>query len=76
MTKLTVELNDELTRMVEELASEQGIPKTQVIRRSVALLKFLQDEQSQGRKLATLGPEALEEASKAPNSVVREIIPA
>ena len=52
MPKLTVDLNDTLNAMLEELAKEQGIPKTQVLRRSIGLLRYLEQERKLGHRLA------------------------
>lgn len=43
MAKTTVELNEELTQDLEDLSRAQGTTKAQVLRRSIALLKYLQD---------------------------------
>jgi len=54
LSKLTVQLSGELDSVLGDLAERQGIPKTQVIRRSIALMKYLEDETSKNpdRKLA------------------------
>jgi hypothetical protein len=65
MAKFTVQLNDEMDEILSDLARQEGIPKTQVIRRSLALLKFLQEEERNGRKLAVTDNE---------NNVVKEIV--
>ena len=54
MSKLTVQLSGELDSVLDDLAKSQGVPKTQVIRRSIALMKYLEDETSKNpdRKLA------------------------
>jgi predicted transcriptional regulator len=53
MGKLTVQLSGELDSVLDDLAKSQGIPKTQVIRRSIALMKYLNEETSESdRKLA------------------------
>lgn len=54
MSKLTVQLSGDLDSVLGDLAKKQGIPKTQVIRRSIALMKYLEDEtgENTARKLA------------------------
>ncbi len=54
MSKLTVQLSGDLDSVLGDLAKSQGIPKTQVIRRSIALMKYLEDEtgDNPARKLA------------------------
>jgi Arc/MetJ-type ribon-helix-helix transcriptional regulator len=51
MPKLTVQLSEKLTAMLEELSKEQEISKTHVIRRALALLKYLEDERGKGGKV-------------------------
>lgn len=52
MSKLTVTFSGKIDDDLDHLAHEQGIPKTQVIRRAIALMKYLEDEREQGRKVA------------------------
>jgi Ribbon-helix-helix protein, copG family len=66
MPKFTVQLSGQMDDLLAELAREQGIPKTQVIRRSLGLLKFLNDEQKAGNKIAVTKDD----------QVVKEIVPA
>lgn len=66
MPKFTVQLSGKMDDLLTELAREQGIPKTQVIRRSLGLLKFLNDEQKAGNKIAVTKDD----------QVVKEIVPA
>jgi hypothetical protein len=44
MAKTTVQLNDELDSLLTDLSGDLAVPKAQVVRRSIALLKYLQDE--------------------------------
>ncbi len=43
MAKFTVQMDDKMTSMLENIAAKRGIPKTQVLRNAVALLKYLDD---------------------------------
>lgn len=52
MSKTTVQLSGDLDKILSDLSKEQGVPKTQVIRRSLALLKYLEDERRSGGKVA------------------------
>jgi predicted transcriptional regulator len=45
-TKTTVELNEDLTSILDELSKKQGTSKAQIVRRSIALLKYLDEAQS------------------------------
>jgi predicted transcriptional regulator len=48
MPRVTVDLSDQMDGLVSKLAQDQNVPKAQVIRRAVALLSYLQDEQEKG----------------------------
>ena len=52
MSKLTVQFTGRIDDDLGTLASEQGIPKTQVIRRAIALMKFIEDERAKGHKVS------------------------
>ena len=52
MGKLTVQFTGRIDDDLEALAKEQGVPKTQVIRRAVALMKYVEDERARGHKLS------------------------
>ena len=45
MPKLTVEFNDKMNDILEQLAEEKGTTKVDVLRRAVALYKYLDGEQ-------------------------------
>lgn len=45
MAKLTVEFNDKMNQILEQLAEEKGTTKVDVLRRAVALYSYLDDEQ-------------------------------
>lgn len=48
MAKLTVEFNDKMNETLEQLADEKKTTKVDVLRRAVALYKYLDEEQKQG----------------------------
>ena len=48
MPKLTVEFNDKMNQILEQLAEEKGTTKVDVLRRAVALYRYLDDEQKKG----------------------------
>ncbi len=52
--KLTVEFNDRINEMLEQLAAKDDTSKVDVIRRALALLKYVEDEvgDNEKRKLA------------------------
>lgn len=43
MSKLTVQMSDEMDQLLMELSDERGLPKTQVLRDAVRLMKYLDD---------------------------------
>jgi predicted transcriptional regulator len=43
-TRLNVNVNDETAAALHELAERRGVTVTEVVRRAVAALKFLEDE--------------------------------
>ncbi|MDQ1536329.1 MAG: hypothetical protein QOE58_722 [Actinomycetota bacterium] len=55
--KFTVEMNRELDDVVTALAEQQQVPKTQVVRRALALLKYLEDERRAGRVILVQDPD-------------------
>lgn len=52
--RLNVNLNRETADVLKEIAEKQGISLTEAIRRSIALLKFVDDERSSHRKIQTM----------------------
>lgn len=53
LTRLSVNMNAETAAALKYLAARQGVSQTEIIRRAVALMKFIDDEQRLGRKLQT-----------------------
>ena len=54
MPKLTIEFNDRLNEMLEQLAAKEDTTKVDIIRRALALFKYVEEEVGVGdkRKLA------------------------
>jgi Ribbon-helix-helix protein, copG family len=52
MPKYTLQMNDKLELLLDELAEKEGISKAQVIRRSLTLLKLAEDQKENGYQLA------------------------
>jgi predicted transcriptional regulator len=48
MPKLTVEFNDKMNDTLGQLAEDRGTSKVEVLRRAVALYKYLDSEQKEG----------------------------
>ncbi len=49
--RLTVQIGPQLEEILEKMAREEGVTKAQIIRRAIAVLKFLDDERSLGHKV-------------------------
>lgn len=54
LVRLNVNLNKETAAALKELAAKQQISLTEAVRRAVAVLKFIDEEKSQGRKIQTM----------------------
>ena len=54
LVRLNVNLNKETAAALKELTEEHGISLTETIRRAIAVLKFVSDEQGKGRKIQTM----------------------
>lgn len=57
LVRLNVNLNKETAAALKELAEKQNISLTEAVRRAIALLKFVDEEQASGRKIQTMDPE-------------------
>lgn len=51
MAKVTVQFSDELDGILSELAECRGLAKTQVLRRAVLLMKYLDKASAEGADL-------------------------
>jgi predicted transcriptional regulator len=71
MSKLTVQMSDEMNDVLGELADSRGLAKTQVLRRAVALMKYLDDASNDGRELLLRNPETGEEQQLVLESKMR-----
>lgn len=49
MPKLTVEFNEQLNQTIDQLARAQGVTKTDILRRAVALYDYVRKETSPER---------------------------
>jgi predicted transcriptional regulator len=63
MPKLTIEFNDKMNQILEQLAERKGTTKVDVLRRAVALYDYLEDEQKEGRVSITKN-----------NNIVKDIV--
>jgi predicted transcriptional regulator len=54
MPKLTVEFNDKMNEILDELAKDKGTSKVEVLRRAVALYRYLDSEQKDGDKKVSI----------------------
>lgn len=51
MTKYTLNLTPQMEEVLEQLAAQQGVPKSTVIRRAVGLMKYLAEERADGARV-------------------------
>jgi predicted transcriptional regulator len=51
MSKLTVQFTDEMDEVLEELARARDVPKAQVLRRAVLLMRYLDEAAAAGTDL-------------------------
>jgi predicted transcriptional regulator len=51
VAKFTVQLTDEMDEALAEVAKRRGVPKTQALRRAVALMKYLDEADRSGEKV-------------------------
>lgn len=56
-TKISVSLSDEAALAVDELANRKGIAVSEVIRRAIITLKFVEDEVAAGSTLLLRHPD-------------------
>ena len=54
LVRLNVNLNKETAAALKEIAARQEISLTEAVRRAVAMLKFVTDEQGDGRKIQSM----------------------
>ena len=54
MPKLTVEFSDKMNEILEQLANEKETTKVDVLRRAVALYKYLDSEQKDENKQVSI----------------------
>jgi predicted transcriptional regulator len=50
-TRLSVNINDETADALKELAKDRGTSVTDIVRRAVAIYKFVEDETGSGKSL-------------------------
>ena len=65
MPRLNVEFSDEINNVLEDLAKKQDTTKAEVLRRSIALGKWLQDTKDEKSRILV----------ERPDGQVREILP-
>lgn len=56
-TKLTVNLTEEIVDVLRELAQRDGTTMTEILRRAIAVQKYLADEQADGKKVIIEDPD-------------------
>jgi hypothetical protein len=54
VVRLSVNLNQETAAALKDLAQDQGLSMTEVIRRAISVYNFVVDEHDAGRKIHTM----------------------
>jgi hypothetical protein len=54
LVRLNVNLNQETADALKALAAKENISYTEAVRRAIAVFKFIEDEQAEGRKIQTM----------------------
>lgn len=54
VVRLSVNLNHETAAALKDLAKDQGLSMTEVMRRAISVYKFVIDERDAGRKIHTM----------------------
>ena len=54
MSKLTIQLGDKTNQLLKQLATEKNTTKTEIIRRALAMYKYLDDETRDGDKRVSI----------------------
>ncbi len=54
LVRLNVNLNKETAAALKEIAAKENISLTEAVRRAIAILKFVEEEQDRGRKIQTM----------------------
>lgn len=60
LVRLNVNLNSETAEALKLLAEEKGSSLTEVIRRAIAVYKFVDDESRSGHRVQTVDPQTSE----------------
>ena len=50
MSKMTVDFNEEVTEMLNDLAKKEGRTKVEILRRAIAIYSYLDDEVRKGKE--------------------------
>ena len=67
MPKLTIQFGEEMNRLLKELSVKKGTTKSEIIRRSLAMYKYVDDETSDGTKRLSI-------TSAKDDKVLKEIV--
>lgn len=66
MARLTVQFPDQTTEILDELSSREQVSKTEILRRAIALYRYLEKETRDGKQKVTIADEN--------NKVLKEIV--
>jgi hypothetical protein len=57
LTRLSVNLNEETTAALHEIANARGITYTEAVRRCILVAKYIEDSTAEGRQVITQRPD-------------------
>ena len=58
IVRLNVNLNTETAETLKQMAEENGSSLTEIVRRAIAVYKFIEDESREGHRIQTVDPES------------------
>ena len=67
MPKLTVQFGDDTSKLLKELAAEKGTSQTEIIRRALAMYRYLDKETRDGDKRVSV-------TSAKENKILKDVI--
>lgn len=67
MAKLNIQFDEEMDKMLEELAEKKGTTKAEIIRRALAIYKYVEEETRGGKRRLAI-------TSAQDEKVLKEII--
>ena len=67
MARLTIQFSEQMDELLEQLAKDKGINKSEVLRRALAIYKYADDETKDGEKRLSI-------TSSKDSKIIKDII--